>query len=151
MFKVQVGSSVIKILLILFIGICAVFDIRKKEIPVILILIGIVFSSGINIWQVYDKSISLADVGTALIIGVFLILVSFCTKEKIGYGDGLILIVSGLMLGFYQCFLGLCISLVFSSVCALFLLIAHKMDKNGELPFIPFLFVGMGVSFFVQM
>lgn len=151
MFKVQVGGSVIKIFLILFLGICAVFDIRKKEIPVILILIGIVFSSGINIWQIYYKNITAADAGAALAVGVFMICVSFCTREKIGYGDGLILIVSGLMLGFYQCFLGLCISLVFSSVCALFLLMTHKAGKDSGLPFVPFLTVGMGVSFFVQM
>ncbi len=147
----RVGSSVIKILLILFLGICAIFDIRKKEIPLILILIGIVFSSGINIWQIYDKNITVADVGAALVVGVFMICVSFCTRERIGYGDGLILIVSGLMLGFYQCFLGLCISLVFSSVYALFLLLIHKADKDSGLPFIPFLTVGTGVSFFVQL
>ncbi|MBD5521509.1 MAG: prepilin peptidase [Lachnospiraceae bacterium] len=151
MFKMQIGSSVNKIVLIFFLGICAVFDIRKKEIPVILILIGIVFSSGINIWQIYDKSITIADAGAALIVGVFMICVSFCTRERIGYGDGLILIVSGLMLGIYQCFLGLCISLVFSSVCALFLLMTHKVDKDSGLPFVPFLTVGMGVSFFVQI
>ena len=147
----QVGSSVIKILLIFFLGTCAVFDIRKKEIPIILILIGIIFSIGINLWQIYDKNITIADVGAALVVGGFMICVSFCTREKIGYGDGLILIVSGLMLGFYQCFIGLCISLVFSSVCALFLLITHKACKNSGLPFVPFLTVGMGVSFFVQM
>lgn len=147
----QIGSSFNKVVLILFLGICAVFDIRKKEIPVILILIGIVFSFGINIWQIYDKNITIADAGASLIIGVFVICLSFCTRERIGYGDGLILIVSGLMLGFYQCFLGLCISLVFSSVCALFLLITHKAGKDSGLPFVPFLTVGMGVSFFVQM
>ena len=151
MFKVQVSGSVIKIVLMLFLGACAVFDIRKREIPIILILIGIVFSSGINLWQIYDKSITIADTGTALVVGVFMICVSFCTRERIGYGDGLILIVSGLMLGFYQCFLGLCISLVFSSVYALFLLLTHKASKDSGLPFVPFLTVGMGVSFFVQL
>lgn len=149
MFKVQIGGSVIKILLILFLGICAVFDIRKKEIPVILILIGIAFSFGINIWQIHNKNITIADAGAALVVGAFMICVSFCTRERIGYGDGLILIVSGLMLGFYQCFLGLCISLLLSSVCALFLLITHKAGKDSGLPFVPFLTVGMGVSFFV--
>lgn len=151
MFKVQVGGSVIKILLLLFLGTCSAFDIRKKEIPISLILIGIVFSSGMNIWQIYDKSITIADAGAALVVGVFMICVSFCTREKIGYGDGLILIVSGLMLGFYQCFLGLCISLVFSSVCALLLLVSNKAGKDSGLPFVPFLTVGIGVSFFVQM
>lgn len=151
MFKMQIGSSVIKILLILFLGACAVFDIRKKEVPINLILTGIVFSSGINIWQIYDRNITIADAGAALVVGVFMIGVSFCTRERIGYGDGLILIVSGLMIGFYQCFLGLCISLVFSSVCALFLLMTHKAGKDSGLPFVPFLTVGMGVSFFVQI
>ena len=114
-----------------------------------MILVGIISSLGVNIWQIFAGAISVTGVGVSFLPGLFFLLISFCTKEKIGYGDGLILIMSGLVLGFYRCFLGLCISLICSSVFALFLLVLHKAKKDSELAFVPFLTIGMGVSFFV--
>lgn len=149
MFKMQIVSKFIQIVFIIFLGTCAVFDIKKKEIPFVLIIIGVISSIGINIWQIYEGRLSVASVGISILPGLFFILISFCTKEKVGYGDGLILIVSGLVLGFYQCFLGLCISLLFSSVFAMLLLILHKAERNSTVAFVPFLTLGMGVSLFV--
>ena len=149
MFKVQLENIFLNIIFMVFLCICTVFDIRKKEIPIYLILIGIISSFGVNIWQIFEGTISVTGLGISFLPGLFFIIISFFTKEKIGYGDGLILIVSGLVLGFYRCFLGLCISLICSSVFALFLLVFHKAKKDSELAFIPFLTIGMGVSFFV--
>lgn len=149
MFKMQVESRLVKVVFIIFLFICAVFDIKKKEIPIILIIIGIISSFGINIWQIFKGTISIAGVGASLLVGVFFLLISFCTKEKVGYGDGMILIVSGLVLGFDRCFLGLCISLILSSVFALLLLLLRKVEKTSGLAFVPFLTIGMGVSCFV--
>lgn len=149
MFKMRIDNVFFNIGFIIFLSACAVFDIRKKEIPISLILAGLTVALGINIWQIFEKTIFIADIGFSLLPGLFFLLISFCTKEKIGYGDGLILIVSGLAIGFYQCFLGLCISLICSSVFAIFLLILRKVEKNSGLAFVPFLTIGMGVSFFV--
>ena len=149
MLKVQIENNFIMTVFIIFLSVCSVFDIKRKEIPAILISIGLISSFGINIWQLFEGTISVADVGTSLLPGLFFLLISFCTKEKIGYGDGLILIVSGLMLGSYRCFLGLCISLICSSALAVFLLMLHKVEKNSGLAFVPFLTIGMGVSIFV--
>lgn len=149
MFKVQLENIVPDIIFMVFLCICTVFDISKKEIPIYMILVGIISSLGVNIWQIFAGAISVTGVGVSFLPGLFFLLISFCTKEKIGYGDGLILIMSGLVLGFYRCFLGLCISLICSSVFALFLLVFHKAKKDSELAFIPFITIGMGVSFFV--
>ena len=149
MFKMRIDSIYVKLIFMLFLGICAVFDMRKKEIPLQLILMGVITSFGISIYQVYVKAISVIDAVYSLIPGLTFILISFATKEKVGYGDGLILIVAGFVLGFYQCFFGLCISLVCSSVFSLLLLVLHKADKDSGLAFVPFLTIGMGVSFIV--
>ena len=149
MFKMRIDNVYIEVVFIIFLITCAVFDIRKKEIPITLILAGFVVSFGINIWQLFEKAVFITDIGFSLIPGLFFLLISYFTKEKIGYGDGLILIISGLVIGFYQCFLGLCISLICSSVFAIFLLVLHKVEKNSGLAFVPFLTLGMGVSFFV--
>lgn len=149
MFKVRLGNIFLNIIFIIFLCTCTVFDIRKKEIPIHLILIGLISSFGVIIWQIFEGTVSVIGVGVSFLPGLFFLLISFITKEKIGYGDGLILIISGLILGFYQCFLGLCISLICSSVFALLLLVLHKVKRDSKLAFMPFLTIGIGVSFFV--
>lgn len=149
MFKVRLGNIFLNIIFIIFLCTCTVFDIRKKEIPIHLILIGLISSFGVIMWQIFEGTVSVTGVGVSFLPGLFFLLISFFTKEKIGYGDGLILIISGLILGFYQCFLGLCISLICSSVFALLLLVLHKVKRDSKLAFVPFLTIGIGVSFFV--
>lgn len=117
--------------------------------PLILVVVGVVTAFGASLYQIGNGTISIFEAGLSLLPGVFLLLISFCTREKVGYGDGLILLAIGLFTGFYQCFLIVCISLIISSVFGLLLLVFRKADKNSEIPFVPFLVIGMGVGFFV--
>ena len=149
MFEMQIGSSFMKGTVLFFLGICAVYDTRKKEIPIVLVVMEIFAALGVNLWQIGKGTLTIAAAGFSLLPGIFFLLISFCTREKVGYGDGLLLIMTGLCIGFAQCFLGLCIGLVLSSVFVLTLLVLHKAEKNSEIPFVPFLTIGMGVSFFI--
>lgn len=149
MFKMQIGNIFMEVILFTLLCICSVFDIRKKEIPLIILIAGILTGVGIELWQMYRGMTDIAEAGMSLLPGAFFILLSFCTGEKVGYGDGLLLIMSGLFLGFSKCFLVLCISLVLASAFALILLVFRKAGRDSRLPLVPFITVGMGVSFFV--
>lgn len=138
-----------EVIIFVLLCICSVFDIRKKEIPLIILSAGFFAALGIDIWHIWKESASVAEMAASVLPGVFFLLIGFCTGEKIGYGDGLLLIVMGLFLGFGRCFLVVCISLVFSSAFALVLLVFCKAGRNSRLPLVPFLTIGMGVSFFV--
>ncbi len=132
---------------------CAVFDIKKRVIPIRILIIGGMLGLGICLGQMYQTKQSAMDFmmtfGCSLLPGSFLLLLGFLTGEKVGYGDGLLLLVVGLFLGFYPCLLILCSSLVLLSLCALILLCLRKVNKSSRLPFVPFLAMGMGVGFFV--
>lgn len=145
----QIGDICIKIFLIIFLAVCTVFDIRNKEIPLALILAGLSLAAGVNIWQVFTGAESLGSVGASLLCGLFFLLLGFVTKEKVGYGDGIILVIAGLLMDSYRCFVGLCISLILSSVFAIVLLVMQRADRNSALPFVPFIAIGMGVGLFV--
>ena len=129
--------------------ICAVFDMKKKEIPLAFICLGSMAGVGISLWQITEGYFSFREMGLAVLPGCFLLLTSFVSRENVGYGDGLLLIVIGLFTGFYRCMIILCISLLLISVSALALLAVRKVSRNSRLPFMPFLAAGMGVSFFV--
>lgn len=134
---------------LVYMGVCAVFDIRHREIPLLWILAGIVAAVGIDIWRITEGVFTAAEAGFSLLPGAFFLLTSFCTGEKVGYGDGLLLLAAGLFLGLYRCFLMLCIGLALSSCAALFLLLFKRADRHSRMPFAPFLLCGMGVLFFV--
>lgn len=81
----------------------------------------------------------------SLIPGAGFLLLSFFTREKVGYGDGWVLLMIGLFLGAYRCFLVLLAGLLAESVAAIVLLALRKIQRDREIPFSPFLLLGMGV------
>ncbi len=145
----ETGNTIIEGIAMVYMGICAVFDIRHKEVSLLWILAGIAAASGFGIWRIALGAATVTGTGLSLLPGVFFLLMGFGTKEKVGYGDGLLLLAAGLFLGAYRCFLALCIGLAFSAATALFLLAFRKADRNSRMPFIPFLLTGMGVVIFV--
>lgn len=147
MFKVQIESNFIKCAVLIFLSICTIFDIRKKEIPLIPAGAGMTAAVGLTIWRIGNGSIFAVQILLSLLPGLFFLLVSWCTKEKVGYGDGILLLIIGLTVGFNQCFTGLCISLFLSAFFGVLLLFFHKAQKNSRIPFVPFLAMGMGVCF----
>lgn len=131
----------------IFIGICAVEDIRKKEIPVaILALFGILSLFYIGVLGEKEWM----DVIFSFIPGAFLLLLSLCTRESIGYGDGLVTLVLGILVGLEGCLAAVMIGLLSSAVSALVLLICRKVKGKSRIPFVPFLAVGLGVLYVAQ-
>lgn len=149
MFEMQIEGGIPEGIAVVFLSICAVFDIRKREIPLALLMLGMITAAGIDVWQMVNRTLSIAEVGAALLPGTFFLAVSFLTGEKVGYGDGLLLLTEGLLAGLYRCCFALLIGLVTACVCSLLLLVFRRVQKNSVIPFAPFLAIGMGVVFFV--
>lgn len=78
--------------------------------------------------------------------GLFFLFLSKATKEQIGYGDGLLLVILGISLGIEHMvwLLLLALFLVFFAAACFFL----RGKRKERIPFTPFLFLGMAVSFF---
>lgn len=131
-------------ILFLFVGICALCDGIKKEIPLVVVWIGLLTGIILRTVGIMEKENGLALV-FSLIPGILFWMISFVTREKVGYGDGWVLLMIGVFAGFLRCFLTLLIGLVLESVILLVLLMLHKIQKDGEVPFVPFLLLGLGV------
>lgn len=132
-----------------FLLVCAVFDIRERQIPTVLIAGGFATACGAKAWQIGSGAVTIGEACGSLLPGILFLLLSFLTREKVGYGDGLLLLVLGLCVGFRSCLIDVCIGLIGASIFALGLLVFRKAQRNSEIPFIPFLVMGMGVGFFV--
>lgn len=140
MWQLVRGGSMdtIKILVVSLLGIAGIMDIKWKKVNLLVFIPFIV--AGILCNLIY-KVISPASILGGMAIGILILIISFVTRGKIGSGDGAILIVTGLFLGFFDnLFMLLSAAFLVAIVGAVFLLI-KGVNKNYEIPFIPFLFI----------
>ena len=134
----------IEILMFVFLGICAVYDGLEREIPLAVVWLGIIAAIVLNIQGLAGDGTFMSAV-LYVIPGVMFWLLGFISGEKVGYGDGWLLVMIGLFMGLWKCFLILMIGLVSGSLVVLTLLVFKKVSRDYRLPFAPFLLFGMGV------
>ena len=134
----------IEIFLFVFLGICAVYDGVEREVPLVVVWMGIITAVVLHI-QGLGGEWTWQDVALSVIPGVTFWILSFISAEKVGYGDGWMLVMIGLFIGLWKCFLILMIGLVSSSLVVLILLAVRRVSREYQLPFAPFLLFGMGV------
>lgn len=134
----------IEIILFLLLGICAVCDGMERKIPLAVVWIGIAAAIVLQI-EGSAGEWSWLSVSMSILPGVIFWMLSLITGEKVGYGDGWILVMIGLFLGLWRCFLVLLIGLVSESLVVLTLLAVKRITRDRQIPFAPFLLLGMGV------
>ena len=135
----------IEIFLFVFLGICAVCDSVERNIPLAVVWLGIITAIVLRV-QGLAGNVTWQSAALSIIPGVMFWILGFVSGEKVGYGDGWMLIMIGLFVGLWECFLILMIALVSGSVVVLILLAAGRVSKDFQLPFAPFLLFGMGVA-----
>lgn len=120
------------------------FDGLYKQIPLIVVWLGMLMAVCLQIYGAMGETGILAA-AVSLLPGVGFFLLSFFSREKVGYGDGWVLLMIGLFLGVYRCFLILLVGLLAESAVAIVLLAFRKIQRDREIPFSPFLLLGLGV------
>lgn len=134
----------VEIILFLFLAFCAVWDAVKKEIPLFVVWIGMLTAFILHVIGVSADE-SWIMIGAALLPGAIFWAISYVTREKVGYGDGWVLLMIGLFIGVAKCIAVLVTALLAEFVCLVLLLALRKIHKDNEVPFVPFLLVGLGV------
>lgn len=134
----------VEFVLFLFLAVCAVFDGLYKQIPLAVVWLGMLAAVCFQIFGGMGVAKQFA-MAVSLLPGMGFFLLGFLSKERVGYGDGWVLLMIGLFLGIYRCFLILLVGLLAESAVAIVLLAFRKIKRNSEIPFLPFLFLGMGV------
>ena len=118
--------------------ICAYKDIRKQEISVIAVIIGII---GIGMINIFSDKWSLSELFYSMIPGICLVGFTILTEGKIGMGDGLVSIMGGLYFGLYNTLEWLFFSFIGCAVFGIVLMTALKKSRKTEVAFVPFLFI----------
>lgn len=122
----------------IFLSIYGTIDILKKQIPV-----WPMFPVGIfGIFSMFDRTVEDNMTYIAgVFIGICMLALGRITKEEIGYGDGLVFMITGLYLGYQYNLLLLVLSLIISAMISLILILFKKVHRKTSIPFVPFVTV----------
>ncbi len=127
---------------------CAgVIDSKRRIIPNILIIIGLVFRAGIYVYEGIFMTSELKTIVFNDLIGfvigfVLLAFVSLISKGALGFGDAKLFGVIGLMSGSYCTYSTLLLSLIISAVVSIINIARKKMRRKDAFPFGPCIAAG---------
>lgn len=139
--------EIIKIVVLgVFLLIEGIRDLQKHKVSMITVMIagilGVIFQFGI----IQENGLKIIG---GILIGIVLLLLAKMTREKIGYGDGWIFVVTGIYMGFRNNMYLLLLSLFWASLVSICLLVFKKVNKKTELPFVSFVLPGYLLLFVI--
>ena len=126
-------------ILLAFLGLNTVSDIKTKKI---LVWSAWVFGIFGFVYGFVGNGLSLLQGLMALLPGIIFIAISKITKESMGYGDGIIVLVMGVYISLQKIVGSLMIALIFAAVWSGILLVFFRKKKHDEFPFVPFVLLG---------
>lgn len=111
-------------------------DFKRKQVSMLLLA---VFAIVGILGQLIFRQESAVSLVAGVLIGLLVLGVSRLTKGGIGAGDGWILCVTGIYLGFYKNMQLFFTALILSAIAGAGLIIIKKANRKTELAFVPFL------------
>lgn len=121
-------------------------DIRKKKINLGFCVISITF---IILASFLFHLKSLLFMTSGILVGVFIMIISYITREAIGMGDGVAFVITGLAAGGVINFEILIISLFLASFTGMYLLIFKKSNKKETMAFLPYIAISFILRSFI--
>ena len=125
-------------LIFAYLLILSIYDIREKKVPVSLLAAGGIGGLAVIGYGCIMGENHLWHQVLGILPGVFLVIVAWITK-KAGYADGILLGILGIIEGYRVGCLVLCFSLLILSGASIILLFLHKVGRQTQIPYIPFL------------
>jgi leader peptidase (prepilin peptidase)/N-methyltransferase len=126
----------VKTLVLLFLALCAYYDLKSWAVPVRLVAV----------FGFVSVALCLALGGFAsgefllrLMPGAVFLLLAFLTREAVGYGDGLVLLPVCLLLEMKAVMIFVMLALLMCAAVSLPVMIKKKGNRQTRLPFMPFL------------
>ena len=133
----------------LFLWLAAVPDIRSQRIPVLIPASFAAAAAAANLFL--PACVDGRELWAGALPGAFLLLLSCAMKGKIGEGDGICLLVSGLLTGPVQAVVLTETALVLSAAAGGFCLLIKRKEAGDRIAFIPFLAAAQTLIFAAQL
>lgn len=132
-------------ILLVYLIVMAVYDIRRREIQPWCSAAAAVLLAVRQIYLITQGEVAVYAAFWGTAIGILLILLSILTSGEIGMGDGVLFLISGLLLGIYENSILLFLSLLLTAIVSGVLIVIKRVGRKDTLPFAPFVLAGYGV------
>lgn len=132
-------KQAVKLLVTTFLLINTYWDMKKREI--LLWSIFLFGSLGVGLMLAF-KITTLPSGICGMLFGVAIIGCAYITRQAIGYGDGMVIAVCGIYLGFLQVFVMVFYALLICCAVSAVLIAAKKCTYKTYVPFLPYLLAG---------
>lgn len=126
----------------IILGLAGIWDLKSMRIPFWLLWLALLSSLVSGAYLVFSGREAWNQWLAGGIPGGISLLLSLGTREQIGYGDGLILLALGWMLGVKTGMLISLLGLGCSFLVSVGVLVSKRGNRNTRLPFVPCLLVG---------
>ena len=117
----------------------SVEDVRKRKIPLVILTVGGCMAF---LYQLMWGTEDIWEIAAGVGIGVCFLVVGWLTGEKIGYGDGIVIMVLGIYLGIWKLLEVLAGAFFLLAVAGMICLAGMRFSRKQTLPFCPFLTAG---------
>lgn len=124
----------------------AVEDIKTQKLDLLKLIIFGVLAIFLEVF--YIKGGVMEILGGAL-LGVFTLVISKITREAIGYGDGVVMIIMGICCGLGRMLLTFSLATLVMAIIAGVFMIRKGVKLDLRIPFIPCLLIGYVGGIFV--
>jgi len=115
------------------------FDIRRLGIPKVLLSMEAIVSLGI--WLLFYQDCVLEKL-LGVLVGIGIILISRFSEGCIGLADGILLCMTGILLGYRQNLEMMMYAILLAAVASIIIIVFRKANRKSRIPFYPFLFTG---------
>ena len=130
-----------RILIFIILLILAIWDIRRTEVPVILVAIGVLISFAGMIADIIEYNINMTMIISAIMPGIIMILASISFPHRIGSADGFALIVAIAGTGIGHAYMTILFVSVISFIAAGAVMFISK-GRRKVIPYIPVIAAG---------
>lgn len=136
-----------ELILGIWLGVQGCVDFKYKEIPLWFSILGAI----IGIIFCFAEKRALGNVLLSCVPGVAALVFSRLTKEIMGYGDGIVLVVMGIYLSLEHLISIGITAFTIAGVAALILLVVFQKKGSYRIPFIPFLSMAYGIEYLMKL
>lgn len=123
-------------MMLLFLVLCSISDLRTRRISTMLLLIMSLFTILLSLFLVRREG---AEVAGGVLVGVIFWLISKYSNEAIGYGDSWIMSLMGIYLGGRYLLEITVIAFFLAGLVSLVGITLKKWRKSVTIPFVPLL------------
>ena len=132
------------IVIIVLLIIMAIYDAKYLEVPLVLIVLGLIAGMVFSILHLDNDNLLLLFY--AIMPSILYVILHFIIPDSIGLGDGLVLLISEMTGTIYANICILCITSIVAGIYAMTRLIIGK--KKAKIPYV--LFIALGhISYYI--